>query len=487
MNFFRKYIYFKIAVTIYIVAIMLFLNDTVSYSQKVTISEPVTSRNDISMEMINIKEKPLLLRMRNESLLINVFNEDLSNVVEKEVFFEKKNFDIIATSFNDSKFLVFYKYGQKSEQILRSALFDKNGNKIDSTELYRFSSFTDHNDFKSVQSEDKSKIVLFRTLDNDEIEFLLFDNFGFKILYRKRLQFKDLNIDTDFKKIAVSNEGQVFVFFQKIPGLFNRNQNKIVLHKIASDQGTTLTKDLLVDFYFDSFKFTYDNVNDNIIVSGVRSKLFQNKFEGTFILKLDNDLNVKLLKNSNFSQSLLQNYYSKKNSKAKKYINNIKVKDLILRNDGGFVMLLESVEIITRQSNPEARMLSASYVGSTDNIYGEVIAISFHDDGTEFWNQVISKEQISTNDRGIYSSVGLMKNPGNLRIIYNDDIKNETQVVMYSVNPLGSLKRLSLFNTEMYDLNLMLRESIQISSDKILIPSLFNDKIKLVLLDLEKL
>lgn len=487
MNFFKKNINFKILYNVIIIAFLVLFINAKSYCQKVTISAPVTSRNDISMEMINIKEKPLLLRMRNESLLINVFNEDLSNVIEKEIFFEKKNFEIIATSFNDSKLLVFYKYGQKSEQILRSALFDKNGNKIDSTELYRYSGFSDHNDFKSVQSEDKSKIIIFRTLDNDKLDFLLFDNFKFKILFRKSLQFKDLNIDNDFKKITVSNEGQVFVLFQKLPGLFNKNQNKVVIYKIASDKEPTMTKDLLVDFYFDNFKFVYDNVNDNIVVSGVRSKLFQNKYEGIFITKLDKNLNVKLLKNSNFSQELLQNYYSKKNSKVKKYINNIKVKDLILRNDGGFVLLLESVEIITRQANTDARMLSASYVGSTDNIYGEVIAISFHDDGMEFWNQVISKEQISTNDRGIYSSVGLMKNPGNLRIIYNDEIKNETQVVMYSLNPLGSLNRLSLFNTEMYDLNLMLRESIQISPDKILIPSLFNDKIKIVLLDLEKL
>lgn len=487
MNFIKKNIFFRTPDTFIFIASMLFLFENISYCQKVTISGPVISRNDISMEMINIKEKPFLLRMRNESMILNIFDEDLSNITEKEIFFEKKNFETISTSFNDKNLLVFYKYGQKNEQIIRSALFDKNGNKIDSTELYRFSSFSDHNEFKSVQSEDKSKIVLFRTLNNNEVDFLLFDNFKFKILFRKRSQFKDLNFDNDFKKIAVSNDGQVFVLFQKLPSLFNKNQNKLVLHKIAPDQETTLAKDLLVDFYFDSFKFVYDNINENLIVSGVRSKIFQNKCEGTFILKLDNKLNIKLLKNSNFSQDLLQDYYSKKNSKTKKFINSIKVKDLILRNDGGFVLLLESVEIITRQSNPEARMLSASYVGSTDNIYSEVIAISFHDDGTEFWNQVISKEQVSTNDRGIYSSVGLMKNPGDLRIIYNDEIKNETQVVMYSLNPLGSIERLSLFNTEMYDLNLMLRESIQISADKMLIPSLFNDKIKIVLLDLGKL
>jgi hypothetical protein len=485
MDFFKiKNKYIKID-AVGLIAILLFFIDTISYCQKVTISVPVTSRNDVSIEMINIKEKPLLLRVRNESLIINVFNEDLSNMNEKEVFFEKKNFEIIATSYNDNKLLIFYKYVQKNEQILRSVHFDKNGNKIDSTELYRFSSFSDHNDLKSVQSDDKSKMLIFRKLDTDEIDFLLFDNFNFKIVFRKKIKFKDLNIDNDFKKIAVSDEGQVYVLFQKIPGLFNKNQNKLLLYNI--DQETTLTKDLLVDFYFDSFKFVYDNVNDNIVVSGVRSKLFQSKFEGTFFIKLDKNLNIKLLKNSNFSHDLLQHYYSKKNSKAKKYINNIKVKDLILRNDGGFVLLLESVEIITQQSNIEARRLSASYVGSTDNIYGEVIAISFHDDGTEFWNQVISKEQTSTNDRGIYSSFGMMKNPGNLRIIYNDEIKDETQVVMYSLNPLGSLKRLSLFNTEMYELNLMLRESLQISADKILIPSLSNDKIKLVLLDLEKL
>lgn len=77
--------------------------------------------------------------------------------------------------------------------------------------------------------------------------------------------------------------------------------------------------------------------------------------------------------------------------KLKTYINNLKVKDIFPRNDGGFVLLLEKVEIITRQSNNDFRMRYPSYVESTDNIYGEIILISIHETGEEFWSKIITK------------------------------------------------------------------------------------------------
>ena len=120
---------------------------------------------------------------------------------------------------------------------------------------------------------------------------------------------------------------------------------------------------------------------------------------------------------------------------------------------------------------------------STNYSYGELILVSVHENGEEFWNRIIKKNQVSSSDRGIYSSYGIFRSPGGIGIIFNDEIKDETQVIMHSVDPLGNINRSALFNTELYDLRLMPREAIQISGSKLVVPSLSKDKLKLLMLD----
>ncbi|MEZ4906539.1 MAG: hypothetical protein R2771_02595 [Saprospiraceae bacterium] len=43
-----------------------------------------------------------------------------------------------------------------------------------------------------------------------------------------------------------------------------------------------------------------------------------------------------------------------------------------------------------------------------DYIYGNILVISTHENGEEFWSNAIPKSQNSINDNGLYSSFGIM-------------------------------------------------------------------------------
>ena len=466
-------------VMVLLIQLLIFSN---FFAQKVSISAPVNIRNEKSFELMNIHTKPLVFRQNNNDFLLGVYENNLGNFFEKKLSFEKKNAEVVASSYNEKSLIIFYSYELKGDGFIKAMRINEKGDKTDSIELLKASAKLEDEDFKNTESEDKSKSVLFRSNNNSEMEFIVTDNLNFKKLYSKTIKIKDIKTNTEFRKISITNEGVVYVIFQKIPGLFNKYNNKIIIIKIDPMEPEFKKKELELEFYFDNFRVIFDNLNKNLIIAGSKNKLFQNKSEGYFAIDLNSELEIKYIRQNPFSKKLLEDYY--KSTKLRSYVNNLKVKDIIPRNDGGFIVIFEKVEIITRQSGGDFRMRYPSYIESTDNFYGEIIIVSIHENGEEFWSEVIRKNQISSNDQGIYSSFAIMKSSGRISLIFNDEIKDETQIIMYSVNPLGNFSRISLFNTELYDLKLLLRESIQISSKSLLIPSYNKDKLKLVLLEL---
>jgi hypothetical protein len=100
-----------------------------------------------------------------------------------------------------------------------------------------------------------------------------------------------------------------------------------------------------------------------------------------------------------------------------------------------------------------------------------MFAISVHPNGEEHWKKVLYKKQYSQDDQGIYSSYFLFKTPQNVRLIFNDEIKFENTVSEYLVKGNGINERHSLLSTELLKLRLRFRDAVQISADRVIVPS----------------
>ena len=90
------------------------------------------------------------------------------------------------------------------------------------------------------------------------------------------------------------------------------------------------------------------------------------------------------------------------------------------------------------------------------------------------------KRQYSNDDEAVYSSYFLFKNPSALRILYNDEIRNENTVSEYILNGAGDITRRSLMSTDNQKLKLQIKNAVQISSNEVVIPSVRGKKLKLV-------
>jgi hypothetical protein len=115
-----------------------------------------------------------------------------------------------------------------------------------------------------------------------------------------------------------------------------------------------------------------------------------------------------------------------------------------------------------------------------DFFYEEVFMTSIHPDGKEHWKNIIHKRQYSFDDSGIFSSFYLLKTAQNLSIIFNDDIRSQSTVSQFTIKSSGEYKRKAILNTGDIEVKLRIKDALQISSNQIVIPSQYKNKLRLI-------
>ena len=151
---------------------------------------------------------------------------------------------------------------------------------------------------------------------------------------------------------------------------------------------------------------------------------------------------------------------------------NYKVKNLIIRGDGGGVLIAES-QFVSESStfNVYSQMYSTSYTYHNNN----VIVFSISPNGNIDWEQVVRKRQISENDGGVYSSFSPFLYKDRLLFLYNEAIKRKADVQMAAVNFKGEFSENPVIPSKK-DLVIMPAGARQISSAEIVIPCLYKSQ-----------
>ena len=115
-----------------------------------------------------------------------------------------------------------------------------------------------------------------------------------------------------------------------------------------------------------------------------------------------------------------------------------------------------------------------------DHFFEDVIVIAVDPQEKEHWTRVLFKKQFSQDDEGIFSSYFLMKTPSRLKVVFNDEIKNNNTVSEYLLDPIGRFNRNSLLSTEYQNLKIRFADAVQVSGNEFIAPSEKNRKLSLV-------
>lgn len=451
--------------------------------QQITMSEDIPLRSDVAYELLGeFKGRVLLFRDQINKYEIQGFDQRLRPSWSKILTLDKKNPKVIGTTHSRNDFTLVYYYRDQGNTILKAAKFDPGANMIDSASIKNLGSIFFTPDFSVVFSEDRSKILIFYIERQSLLHAFVFDAVSFRLLWEKTIAPSGFSFFEDFLQVVLDNEGNMNLVFEKDKFLARRDGHHYHILSVIGAEGQVvqfqaplegrLTYDVL---------FTYDNLNHRLVAAGLYADKSGERASGYFVLKIDPLQRAEpFLRFEPFSDLFVSNLLGKEVEKNKG-VTELTVREIVLRRDGGVLMIAERVKEYERRLGAPNRV-SFDGIGRfiVDYYHEDIIALSIHPDGRAHWEVVLPKKQYSQDDGGVYSSYFLFKTPENLRFLFNDEIRFENTVSEYRLNGNGAFERRSILNTEKLELRLRFRDAIQVSSDALVVPSERRNRLRLV-------
>jgi hypothetical protein len=463
--------------------------NTICYGQKVTVSREINVRNNYAYDILpNIEDHIIFYHDRGTEHNFEIYDQNLryKNSIQPE--FEKKNILPTGVIAMDSAFHFYYTYKEGSNIFFKAIAYDKNVSLIDSTTYNIKERKVVSSNPRFAYSQDKSKVLVF-TPNEQFLNLQLIDNHTLKIIYDFNLIVQGVNLKSDFEKVLVSNDGEVFIITRKASMWKIREPLGFTMVRIINKDNILLHKFTPESDEISNLKMDYDEINKRIVLAGFTTSGDESKVNGYFgfsmpASSLPEEAEIII---NRFTSEFASEVSGKKNKKIRE-LTGYTIQDIILRQDGGVIIVSESVREFTRRSQMAAPGQFGNNLplrGFIDYYHEDLVILATFPDGKEHWKKILFKKQFSQDDNAIYSSYFLVKTPSRIRLIYNDEIKNSNTVSEYIMDPTGNFERKSVLSTEYQNLKLRFRDAIQIGSSSIIIPSEKQSKINMVRIDYE--
>ena len=457
------------------------------FAQKVTVSNNITIRTNLGYDVLpNIGSNIFFYHDRGSEHLFDVYDENLKFKHSRTLTLPYKAANIINMVPSPSGLRVFFQSREEQKHHLAVIDVNENGDAQDSIKILFTKETVSMPGMRSVISEDKKKILFF-WIDNRSFQYILVNNLDSCDTWATgKVESGEFNFKSDFLGIEVSNEGSIFILGSKERG-WNRGANESIMVMTIEESQYELRFVVVEDLDITQIEFDYDNMNGQLCMAGLLSRSGEDASVGYFVQRIDGreENPVSAVEPILFSLEFISEFYGKKTNKIKK-ISDLFLEDIILRADGGVLLIMEIRKEFLRRAGSNAMSRFGDVYsgrGFIDYYNEDVLIISNHPDGTEHWKNVLYKKQFSQDDNAMYSSYGLLLTPTRLRIIYNDEIKTNNTVSEYVLDPLGNFERNSVLSTQYQNLKLRFRDAVPLSAHALLIPSEQTNSLNLVKID----
>ena len=457
----------------------IFLLSPKGKAQVIAMSEDLYLKNDISYFLVgNYRDTFALFRDMDHKYKLHTYDDQMLPVDEIDFEFDYKRLRMIDV-LNDGQgnFNIFY-FGRKEGKIfLNAEKYTIKGEKLESKTLVVYEERIDFPNYKIELSDDESKILLYEVVSKTEIEAVSIENSNIELIWNKTFKSSDFDFYYDFEQILISNNGRIFIVSSKKKFNAKKTNPHFLIHFLPlHSERLEVVQVPFTEYRNYSSKFIFDNLNNRLTGAGLYAnrKLF--KAMGFYFISIPFDGNGYTMKMNPFPKDFIMQYLNRKKINKRSGIVDTEIKEIALRKDGGALLIGEKVKLKEKVSG--SRIDNELF--RADFFYEEIFMISIHPDGKEHWKNIIHKRQYSFDDSGIFSSFYLLKTAQNLNIIFNDDIRSQSTVSQFGIKGNGEYKRKAILNTADLSVKLRIKDALQVSSNKLIIPSQFKNKLRLV-------
>ncbi len=451
--------------------------------QELIMSEEIPLRGDVSYELLGeFKGRLLLFRDQVNKYEVQGFDQSLRSTWSKVLNLEKRTPKVLGTTFTKSDFTLIYHYREQTNTILKAAKFDPGANMIDSISIKNLGFLFYTPEFEMVLSEDRSKVLIYYVERQSLLHAFVFDNTSFKLLWEKSIAPGGGGFFTeDFRQAVVDNEGNLYLILESNRFSARKDGHNYQVLAYMSEEGRLVQTTIPLEgkLTYD-VRFAFDNLNFRLVAAGLYAEKVNDRAVGYFMLLLNPQAEGYNLRFEPFDDVFVSSLAGKEVEKNRG-VSEIVIRELVLRRDGGVLMIAERAKEFERRLGAPNRV-SFDGMGRfiTDYYLDDIVAISMHPDGRTHWKVLLPKKQYSQDDGGVYSSFFLFKTPSTLRFLFNDDIKPENTVSAYLLNGNGRFERQSLLNTEKLEIRLRFRDALQLSGTSVVVPSERRSRLRLV-------
>jgi hypothetical protein len=426
------------------------------------------------------KQWILAYRKRSANAEIIFYTEKMAKVKSLPLEFLPDNFSNIQFVSNENTILVFYESKESKKQNLYAT-------KLLSNDIWQSpvllsskptSFIKDYVPYKFSVSENKKYTLFYNSyyLSGDNtVQAVVVDD-ELNILKQVNQIFSDKEYYISDRS-AISNKGLPYLLAtDKLNSRGNLEELKILS---LSDFARDLTVfPLSIDKHFlNDVQIAVDNKNSNIYIASFFSDGKYSNPRGIYFAIFDEEKQATTT--SHFIPVALQ--VSKSNSDLK----DIRMRHIFIKSDGGFELVAEKYYQNMRTLNSINPIMNSSFMTGPDNArtvteyyYDEIYIFNFKNEGSLKWSQTVLKEQLSTDDGGIFSSFSTLQYPIGNAYIFNDLSSKNTRLLSCYVTSKGEMNMKEIQTNEQIDeWNLMPRSAKQISKSEMIIPCIMKNHV----------
>lgn len=159
------------------------------------------------------------------------------------------------------------------------------------------------------------------------------------------------------------------------------------------------------------------------------------------------------------------------------------LRQLVIRNDGGFVAISEESYVNTRSSYSPGwgyYSMYGPFMGGPqvrEYFYNDILALSVDGSGQMQWPSFIRKEQYSQEDGGLFSSFAFINTGANLGFLYNNFNRQRSSITFVQIEEAGQQQSRSFDVDGEMAPDWLPRMARQVSAREVIVPCLNRKKI----------
>jgi hypothetical protein len=395
-------------------------------------------------------------------------------------FFPDKIYDTRFIAYPD-KIIALFQVAERGRISQHAALLDATGRlqgKVQQLDEVKTGIFgASGNYFSIAVSEDKKYIAVYTTSGKGStlnISHILLDD-NLTVLQRSNAGYAGEN-SLAAEPALLDNNGNLYLPVTTNTGSRDYADG-IWLLMLAKGSGKLADTELpLGNNYGSGLYFKMDNVSRRIYAGGFYSQKKAGNYDGILFAYFNADSgNAPTVRRIPLEDRLREATGERSKRRA---FNDYQTRQLIIRNDGGFVLIAEDYYMSVRAGGgvgPYGYYNSyySPFMGA-QNIreyhYGDILALSYNAEGVREWSSFIRKDQYSQEDGGVFSSYSFINTGGSLGFLYNNYDSRRSRITLAVVDAEGRIDTHALDAGAAQDPDWIPRAGRQVSARELVVP-----------------